>query len=41
MSEEKKVGFIAMASAEKTIGEIPQVGVGMIGHAFMLSLIHI
>jgi predicted dehydrogenase len=35
MSEEKKVGFIAMASGEKTIGEIPQVGIGMIGHAFM------
>ncbi len=35
MSEEKKVGFIAMAAGEKTTGEIPQVGIGMIGHAFM------
>lgn len=35
MSEEKKVGFIAMASDEKAAGDIPQIGVGMIGHAFM------
>jgi predicted dehydrogenase len=34
MAEEKKVGFVAMAS-EKTVGEIPEIGVGMIGHAFM------
>jgi len=34
MAEEKKVGFIAMASG-KTVGEIPEIGVGMIGHAFM------
>ena len=35
MSEEKKVGFIAMASGEKTVGDIPEIGIGMIGHAFM------
>ncbi|MHB8278075.1 MAG: Gfo/Idh/MocA family protein [Candidatus Humimicrobiaceae bacterium] len=34
MAEEKKVGFIAMASG-KTVGEIPEIGIGMIGHAFM------
>ncbi len=34
MAEEKKVGFVAMASGE-TVGEIPEVGIGMIGHAFM------
>lgn len=34
MKEEKKVGFVAMASG-KTVGEIPEIGVGMIGHAFM------
>lgn len=34
MAEEKKVGFIAMASS-KTVGEIPEIGIGMIGHAFM------
>ena len=35
MAEEKKVGFVAMASEKKTIGEIPEIGIGMIGHAFM------
>ncbi|MHB1376279.1 MAG: Gfo/Idh/MocA family protein [Candidatus Humimicrobiaceae bacterium] len=34
MSEEKKVGFVAMASGA-TVGEIPEIGIGMIGHAFM------
>lgn len=34
MAAEKKVGFVAMASG-KTVGEIPEIGVGMIGHAFM------
>src|SRR5665648_182390 len=33
--EEKKVGFITMASEKKIIGDIPEIGVGMIGHAFM------
>ena len=32
---EKKVGFVAMASEKKTIGDIPEIGVGLIGHAFM------
>jgi len=31
----KKVGFMAMASEKKTIGDIPEIGVGLIGHAFM------
>ena len=31
---EKKVGFVAMSSNETT-GEIPEIGVGMIGQAFM------
>jgi len=35
MAEEKKVGFVAMASDKKAIGEIPEIGIGMIGHAFM------
>ena len=35
MAGEKKVGFVAMASDKKTVGEIPEIGVGMIGHAFM------
>lgn len=34
MSDEKKVGFVAMAS-EKEAGEIPDIGIGMIGYAFM------
>ncbi len=33
--EEKKVGFVTMVSEKKTIGDIPEIGVGMIGHAFM------
>ena len=32
---EKKVGFVSMASDKKTIDDIPAVGIGMIGHAFM------
>lgn len=35
MVEEKKVGFVAMASDKKVVGEIPEIGIGMIGHAFM------
>jgi predicted dehydrogenase len=35
MAEEKKVGFIAMASDKKVIGDIPEIGIGMIGHSFM------
>ena len=35
MIEEKKVGFVAMASDKKVVGEIPEIGIGMIGHAFM------
>jgi len=32
---EKKVGFVAMTSEKKTTGDIPEIGVGLIGHAFM------
>ena len=32
---EKKVGFVNMASKKKTKGDIPEIGLGMIGHAFM------
>jgi len=32
---EKKVGFVAMASEKKSIEDIPEIGIGMIGHAFM------
>lgn len=32
---EKKVGFVAMASDKKTIDDIPEIGIGMIGYAFM------
>ena len=32
---EKKVGFVAMTAGEKEIEKIPDIGVGMIGHAFM------
>jgi predicted dehydrogenase len=32
---EKKVGFVAMGSEKKTIGDIPEIGIGLIGHAFM------
>jgi predicted dehydrogenase len=35
MSEEKKVGFVAMTSGKKAVDNIPELGVGMIGHAFM------
>lgn len=35
MAKEKKVGFIAMASDKKAVGKIPEIGIGMIGHAFM------
>jgi len=32
---ERKVGFIAMASDKKAKDNIPEIGIGMIGHAFM------
>src|SRR5659263_205498 len=32
---EKKVGFVAMTSEKKAVGDIPEIGVGIIGHAFM------
>jgi len=32
---EKKVGFVAMASEKKAANDIPEIGIGMIGHAFM------
>lgn len=32
---EKKVGFVVMTSEKKTTGDIPEIGVGLIGHAFM------
>jgi len=35
MAEEKKVGFVAMTSGKKAVGKIPELGIGMIGHAFM------
>jgi predicted dehydrogenase len=35
MVKEKKVGFIAMVSDKKAVGKIPEIGIGMIGHAFM------
>lgn len=35
MPEEKKVGFVAMTSEKKAVENIPEIGVGMIGHAFM------
>jgi len=35
MSEEKKVGFVAMTSDKKAAEIIPEIGIGMIGHAFM------
>ena len=35
MTEEKKVGFVAMTSEKKAVESIPEIGVGMIGHAFM------
>lgn len=31
----KKVGFVSMASEQKMIADIPEIGVGMIGYAFM------
>jgi predicted dehydrogenase len=33
--EEKKVGFVTMGDIRGTSGEIPQIGIGMIGYAFM------
>ena len=33
--EEKKVGFVAMASEKKAASDIPEIGIGLIGHAFM------
>ncbi len=35
MTEEKKVGFVGMAADGRDIGDIPEIGIGMIGHAFM------
>ena len=32
---EKKVGFVAMTAEEKALEKIPEIGVGMIGQAFM------
>lgn len=32
---EKKVGFVAMAAEKGSIDNIPEIGVGMIGHSFM------
>ena len=32
---EKKVGFVSMASGQETIADIPEIGIGMIGYAFM------
>jgi len=33
--DEKEVGFVTMGKASGEIGEIPEVGVGMLGYAFM------
>jgi len=33
--EEKKVGFVTMGDIRGTSGEIPKIGIGMIGYAFM------
>jgi predicted dehydrogenase len=35
MAEEKKVGFVAMTSEQKAKADIPEIGIGMIGQAFM------
>jgi len=35
MAEEKKVGFVAMTSEKKATDNIPDIGIGMIGYAFM------
>lgn len=35
MADEKKVGFISMATENKAAMEIPEIGIGMIGYAFM------
>jgi predicted dehydrogenase len=35
MAEEKKVGFVAMTSEKKAVENIPEIGIGMIGHSFM------
>jgi len=35
MSEEKKVGFVTMGDMKGSFGDIPQIGIGMIGYAFM------
>ncbi len=32
---EKKVGFVAMTAGEKSLDNIPEIGIGMIGQAFM------
>ena len=34
MSEEKQVGFVTMGQAEAA-EEIPSIGIGMLGYAFM------
>lgn len=34
-AEEKKVGFVTMGEAKPPTGEIPEIGVGMLGYAFM------
>jgi predicted dehydrogenase len=31
----KRVGFVSMTSEKKTTGDIPEIGVSLIGHAFM------
>jgi len=35
MAKEKKVGFISMASSRGPAVDIPEIGIGTIGHAFM------
>lgn len=32
---EKKVGFVAMSADKKSLDNIPEIGIGMIGQAFM------
>lgn len=35
MAEEKDVGFVAMGKTSGEIGDIPEIGIGMLGYAFM------
>lgn len=35
MAEERRVGFVTMGEARGAVGEIPEVGIGMLGYAFM------